>query len=101
MSEATVTLLGFAVLASLYAFFAWALWTSNNQLRPTATPEPRREQRPVAANGPIGRITVLEPPDLAGLVFDLGDELTIGRAAACRLTLDDTYVSQHLSLIHI
>jgi len=47
-----------------------------------------------------GQVTILEPPDLAGAVMTVGDELTIGRAAACTLTLDDTYVSQlHASIV--
>jgi pSer/pThr/pTyr-binding forkhead associated (FHA) protein len=29
-----------------------------------------------------------------GKTFDLGDELTVGRAEKCRLVLDDNYVSQ-------
>ena len=31
---------------------------------------------------------------MAGQVFALGDELTVGRAAGCQITLDDTYASQ-------
>lgn len=47
-----------------------------------------------------GQITVLEPPELKGSIMRIDDELTIGRAAACTLTLDDTYVSQqHASIV--
>ena len=97
MSEATVTLLGFIVLAGLYAFFAWVLWTGYSQLRPTqvVSTVPRSASPPKTNGGSVGKITVLEPPSLAGQIFDIGDELTLGRAAACRLTLDDTYISQH------
>jgi len=31
---------------------------------------------------------------LAGTTYPLGDELTVGRAAGCQITLDDTYASQ-------
>jgi pSer/pThr/pTyr-binding forkhead associated (FHA) protein len=31
---------------------------------------------------------------MAGHTFPLGDELTVGRAAGCQITLDDTYASQ-------
>ncbi len=40
------------------------------------------------------KLRVIEPEDLAGTVFTLGDELTVGRAAGCQITLDDTYASQ-------
>jgi hypothetical protein len=39
-------------------------------------------------------LKVVEPTDLAGTTFPLGDELTVGRAAGCQITLDDTYASQ-------
>jgi pSer/pThr/pTyr-binding forkhead associated (FHA) protein len=37
---------------------------------------------------------VVEPAELAGTTYPLGDELTVGRAAGCQITLDDTYASQ-------
>ena len=37
---------------------------------------------------------MVEPAALAGTTFPLGDELTVGRAAGCQITLDDTYASQ-------
>lgn len=103
MSDAVLTLLKFGLLAALYAFFGWALWSGYNQLRrapsvmgPTTTPQPRMAA-PKAAQG---QVKILEPPELAGAVLTIGDELTIGRAAACTLTLDDTYVSQqHASIV--
>lgn len=45
-----------------------------------------------ARSQPVLRI--VEPPTEAGKTFALGDELTVGRAAGCQVTLDDTYVSQ-------
>lgn len=38
---------------------------------------------------------IAEPPALAGAVMSIGDEFSIGRAAQCNLSLDDTFVSQH------
>lgn len=40
------------------------------------------------------RLKVIEPAELAGTTYPLGDELTVGRAAGCQITLDDTYASQ-------
>ena len=40
------------------------------------------------------QLAVVEPAELKGRTYPLGDELTVGRAAGCQVTLDDTYVSQ-------
>jgi pSer/pThr/pTyr-binding forkhead associated (FHA) protein len=37
---------------------------------------------------------VVEPAELKGRSYGLADELTVGRAAGCQVTLDDNYVSQ-------
>jgi pSer/pThr/pTyr-binding forkhead associated (FHA) protein len=37
---------------------------------------------------------VVEPKEDKGRAYDLGDELTVGRAAGCQVTLEDSYVSQ-------
>jgi hypothetical protein len=99
MSDAVLTLLKFGLLVALYAFFAWVLWSAYNQLRQSplvaAAAAPVAQPRfGAAAKAARGQVTILEPPELAGAVMTIGDELTIGRAAACTLTLDDTYVSQ-------
>jgi pSer/pThr/pTyr-binding forkhead associated (FHA) protein len=53
--------------------------------------KPRSERRPAA--GPA--LVVAEPPEARGRIYDLGDtEVTIGRAAGCTVTVDDTFVSQ-------
>lgn len=39
-------------------------------------------------------LVVLEPPTDAGRHFEVMGEMTIGRAAGCQITLDDTYISQ-------
>jgi hypothetical protein len=41
------------------------------------------------------RLVVIEPIDRAGQTYELGDELTVGRAAGCGVSLaEDTFVSQ-------
>jgi pSer/pThr/pTyr-binding forkhead associated (FHA) protein len=37
---------------------------------------------------------MVEPAEQAGRSYALDDEASIGRAAGCQITLDDTYVSQ-------
>jgi hypothetical protein len=46
------------------------------------------------AAGGGAALVVVAPQEHAGRRHDLTDELTMGRAAGCRITLDDTYVSQ-------
>ncbi len=105
MSDAALTLLKIGLLAFLYLFFAWVLHSSINRLRQgtVAVAGPEVAATPTFGSSEpsaTGRITVLEPDELAGSVMQIGDELTIGRAAACSLTLDDTYVSQlHASIV--
>jgi pSer/pThr/pTyr-binding forkhead associated (FHA) protein len=104
MSDAVLTLMKFGLLAALYLFFAWVLWTAIAQLRVPAAgaasagvPAPSSSRTPMVIRG---QVTILEPPALAGSIMSIGDELSIGRAAACTLTLDDTYVSQqHASIV--
>ena len=104
MSDAVLTLLKFGLLLALYLFFGWVLWSGVSQLRrtpvTTAVTAPAKSTFGSSSPSVRGQVTILEPPDLAGAVMTVGDELTIGRAAACTLTLDDTYVSQlHASIV--
>jgi hypothetical protein len=105
VSEPLLAVLRLCLLALLYLFFLRvlrAVWTEIRPPKPAAVPgapvapgaapKPRRERPAAAPPGP--RLRIVEPADLAGQTFDLGTELTIGRAAGCRVTLDDTFVSQ-------
>lgn len=100
MPEALLTLLKWCLLALMYVFFfrvLQATWFSaaGRTVRKTA-----QSGRRVAANDApqmalIGQaLLTLEPPELAGRAYTIGNELTIGRSAGCSITLDDTYVSQ-------
>ena len=40
------------------------------------------------------RLVIVEPKDRKGRAFELQDDQTVGRAAGCQISLDDTYVSQ-------
>ena len=55
-----------------------------------AQKEARRVQRKAA---PV-QLTVVEPPAMRGRRYPLADELTVGRAAGCQVTIDDTFASQ-------
>ena len=61
MSDAVLTLLKFGLLAALYLFFAWVLWTAIAQIRvpaPTAAPAtrpatPQAGRTRTAVRGPV------------------------------------------------
>lgn len=102
MSESLLTILKLCFLALLYLFMlrvVRAVWVELKAPRVAnsatlaapagATPAPKVKRR---RSEP--RLIVLEPPGLAGRSFELGEELTMGRAAGCQITLEDTYVSQ-------
>ena len=101
MSESLLTILKFLLLALLYLFFIRvlrAVWAELRAPRPAPAPAaaPRRGG---AARAPWGskngsRLRVVEPSELRGTTYDLADELTVGRAGGCQVTIDDSYISQ-------
>ena len=100
MSDQLLAIPTLCLLAVLYLFFLrvlFAVWTQvrtpkARELAPAAAKRGSRTRRTTAAQP--DRLVVREPVELAGTEFRLGDELTVGRAAGCQITLDDTYVSQ-------
>jgi hypothetical protein len=97
--EALLTVLKWCVLVLIYLFFLRvlrAVWAEVNGPKPVAEAPARkpsrRERRPATSGAP--RLVVVEPSEQKGVGYDLGDELTVGRAAGCQVVLDDTYVSQ-------
>jgi len=69
-----------------------AAWVQVNAppITPPAAAPPPPAGPPVA---PI-RLRVLEPPEQRGRTYDLSDEVTVGRAPGCGVSLPDTTVSQ-------
>lgn len=98
MPEALLNVLKICLLLLLYLFFfrvLRAVWTEVNLVRVGAgAPAPRVARRVRKAERKPPQLTVVEPSELAGTVYPLGDELTLGRASACQVVLDDTYASQ-------
>lgn len=98
MPEPLLAVLKLCCLALLYLFFLRvlrAVWAEVNPKRPLVEEAPRRrERRTSGRRGPISRLVVVEPADLKGRAYELGEELTVGRAAGCQVSLDDNYVSQ-------
>jgi pSer/pThr/pTyr-binding forkhead associated (FHA) protein len=104
--EPLLAVLKLCCLALLYLFFlrvVRAVWAEVNAppvpagAAATAAPGApasagggRRSRR----KGPATHLVVVDPKERRGATFQLGQELTVGRAAGCQITLDDSYASQ-------
>jgi hypothetical protein len=112
MSEQVLNILKLCLLALVYLFLlrvVRAVWAEVAAPK-TAESGGRRTRRrapvaaPVAAapapprgrrsRGAATELVAVEPEAGAGRRYPLGDEITVGRAAGCQVTVDDTYVSQ-------
>jgi pSer/pThr/pTyr-binding forkhead associated (FHA) protein len=106
VSQSLLSILKFGFLALLYLFFLRvlrAVWVELREPKtPTplpATPPPRSDGRTTgrsrATTNRAVHLVLVEPADRKGQSFDLGEELTVGRAAGCGVPLpEDTFVSQ-------
>jgi hypothetical protein len=112
VSEPLLNVLKLCLLVLLYLFFLrvlQAVWTEVNgpkrrqPARGRARPAPATSRQTAkvgvlsgsrGGGRPVRQLRIVEPATEEGKVFPLGDELTLGRAAGCQVTLDDTYVSQ-------
>lgn len=99
MDEQLLTILKFCLLALVYLFFLRvlrAVWTEirgPKVVEPAAPRAPKPARRAERAPAPA-QLAIVEPAAFKGQRFDLSDELTVGRAAGCQVTIDDTYASQ-------
>jgi len=100
-----LTLLKYVFLALLYLFFLRvlrAVWIELREPKPAPTPAagPMPAAAAAAPTVTVGkpgpeRLVVAEPREWKGLEFAVADEMTVGRAAGCGVSLpDDTFVSQ-------
>jgi pSer/pThr/pTyr-binding forkhead associated (FHA) protein len=110
--DPVLTLLKYVFLAILYLFFLRvlrAVWIELREPKPApltdiaggATALPLA--RPGGLGPPAGhpqrlgpeKLVVLEPAERSGVEFPLGDEMTVGRAAGCGVSIpEDSFVSQ-------
>ncbi len=88
------------MLALVYLFFfrvlqaTWFGSTTNVAVRRVANAKPKKRRGSRAGPTEAFSLVVLEPPTDAGRHFEVMGEMTIGRAAGCQITLNDTYISQ-------
>ena len=112
MSEQLLNILKLCLLALVYLFLVrvlravWAEVTLPAQVdgggrrpRRSRTPAPTvvtssAPQKGRKFRGSPTELVAVEPADQVGRRYPLGDEITVGRAAGCQVTVDDTYVSQ-------
>ena len=101
MPELVLVLLKYVFLFVLYIFVARAVKAVYLELRPATTSGGRRARAAAPSPRPPSKrskkaprkVAVVEGP-LKGKSYELGEELTIGRAEKCHIMVDDTYVSQ-------
>ena len=99
MSEQLLTILKLCLLVLLYLFFlrvlraVWAEVKGPKKVEAPARRAKRDTRRANRKDSPI-QLAVVEPSAQRGRTFPLGQEVTVGRAAGCQVTLDDTYASQ-------
>jgi hypothetical protein len=96
--EQLLQILKICLLAVLGLFFVRVLHAVWAELKPPPPVPPA-----VATGAAIGlaaaapgrlRLRVVDPPERKGRVYELSDELTVGRAGGCGVALEDTTVSQ-------
>ena len=102
MPDQLLNLLKLFLLLLLYLFFLRvlrAVWTELNPPKLVEAPaRPKRDRVARRAtgsrkHGPLA-LRIVAPPELKGRSYPLGDEVTVGRAAGCQVTVEDTYASQ-------
>lgn len=99
MDQQLLTILKLCLLALLYLFFLRvlrAVWVEirGPKLVQASPRKAQREAKRVDRKAAPVQLAVVEPPELKGRRYPLNDELTVGRAAGCQVTIDDTYASQ-------
>jgi pSer/pThr/pTyr-binding forkhead associated (FHA) protein len=94
MSHSLLSILRFSLLAAIWLFFVYAarmVWVEVRRSRvEPAQVSPVPASAPVVADKPLVlRLRVVDPPQRRGRVFELGDEVTVGRSPGCAVPLDD------------
>ena len=104
MPATLIQLLTICVLAVVYLFFLRvlrAVWVGVRPPRPRPRPVRSRDESGGKNQKAPAVLNVIEPPEQRGQSYALDDELTVGRAAGCRITVDDSYASQLHARVYI
>lgn len=96
MPHALLHVLRYFLLGLLWLFFLYAIRMVFVEIRRS------RVERTVAPQGPpVGsdqrvplKLRIVDPPQRRGRVYELGEEVTVGRSPGCAVPLeDDTFIS--------
>ena len=108
MSDQVLDILKLVFLGLLYLFFArvlWAVWSevrrpaemsAGQRIAPGQEPEmlPAATRAAKGRGGRVGRLVIIEPKHRRGAAVAIDREVSIGRDAACTVTIDnDAFVS--------
>ncbi len=91
MPHSLLQLLRYSLLAAIWLFFVYAARMVWVEVRRSRAEQPQAPPAaPVAADKALVlRLRVVDPPQRRGRVFELGDEVTVGRSPGCAVPLDD------------
>jgi pSer/pThr/pTyr-binding forkhead associated (FHA) protein len=85
------------LLALLYLFLLRVMRAIWANLRTTTSPKPPQDAgapKPAKEGKSVNQLKLVEPKELAGRLYDLDQEITIGRAPGCKVLVEDSFVSQ-------
>ena len=91
--------LEYGVILLLWLFFMWVVRAVWVEVRPLKRRRRRGRDADPVTSGKGGRgrhlqLHVIRPEDQAGRVYEIGDEVTVGRAPGCGVPIEyDTYSS--------
>ena len=91
--------LEYGVIVLLWLFFMWVVRAVWVEVRPLKRPRRRGADADPVVDGKRRkvrqlRLHVIRPEDQAGRMYEIGDEVTVGRAPGCGVTIDfDAYSS--------
>ena len=96
-STPLLRVLEFGVIALLWLFFMWVVRAVWVEVRPLKRKRRRGKDVDAVVDGKRRRslrLHVIRPDDQSGRTYDVGEEVTVGRAAGCGVPIDyDSYAS--------
>ncbi|MFZ2056652.1 MAG: FHA domain-containing protein [Acidimicrobiales bacterium] len=92
MPHSLLEILRYSLLAAIWLFFVYAarmVWVEVRRSRAEQAAQAPPSAPVVADKALELRLRVVDPPQRRGRVFELGDEVTVGRSPGCAVPLDD------------
>jgi pSer/pThr/pTyr-binding forkhead associated (FHA) protein len=89
MPHALLQILRYFLLAMIWLFFVYAARMVYVEVRRTRPEAPPPAPTPASDQPVTLRLKVVDPPQRRGRVFELGEEVTVGRSPGCAVPLED------------